>query len=221
MAFYQLTTIFDTTYSVHLPPYYTKWMRHFDFLSFEWDELIGVPAACVASGYKRVLILTAVAPLIFLASMFVVFTLRAGYSHITATDRLHDERTATRLRVVLSDGLLATAPFCLLITFACVPSVSANIFRAWSCQRFGSTPTASRFYMRADLSIECYESAAHSEAVEAAIVLMVLWPIGTLLLYMVLLLCARRSILNRTPTRLVRSTAFLHRASAVQNQPLG
>ena len=95
--------------------------------------------------------------------------------------------------------------------FAFVPSVSATIFKAWSCQRFGNTPTEPIDYMREDLSIECYKSAAHKEVVEVAIVLLILWPIGALAICAVLLRAARRPILARTPNRLVRATAFLHR----------
>ena len=53
MAYYQVTTVFNSIYSVRLPPYYTDWMRHFDFLSLQWDDLVGVPAACVARSFKQ------------------------------------------------------------------------------------------------------------------------------------------------------------------------
>ena len=73
----------------------------------------------------------------------------------------------------ISGGAVAAArraPIGLLVSFAFVPSVSANIFKAWSCQGFGNTPTETIYYMREDLSIECYTSDAHKAATNVAIV---------------------------------------------------
>ena len=209
-----MTTVFNSIYSVRLPPYYTDWMRHFDFLSLQWDDLVGVPAGCLARSFKQKLLLTALLPLVLIAAVFVLLTGRAAFSHTAAADA-----GLGRLRAALSDGLLASAPFALVVMFAFVPSVSATIFKAWSCQGFGNTPTETIYYMREDLSIVCiesaetiyYESAAHKEVVEVAIVLLILWPIGALAICAVLLRAARRPILARTPNRLVRATAFLHR----------
>ena len=158
LGFYQVITIFGSTYSVRMPPYYTAWMRHFDFLSLQWDDLIGVPADCLAGSFSEQLLITALLPLGLIAVVFVLLTVRASAA-------------------VLSEGLLDTAPFALLVTFALVPSVSANIFKAWSCQGFGNTQTETVYYLRKDLSIKCYESDEHARAVNIAIVLMVAWPI--------------------------------------------
>ena len=201
-----MTTVFNSIYSVRLPPYYTDWMRHFDFLSLQWDDLVGVPAGCLARSFKQKLLLTALLPLVLIAAVFVLLTGRAAFSHTAAADA-----GLGRVRAALSDGLLASAPFALVVMFAFVPSVSATIFKAWSCQGFGNTPTETIYYMREDLSIECDKSAAHKEVVEVAIVLLILWPIGALAICAVLLRAARRPILARTPNRLVRATAFLHR----------
>jgi hypothetical protein len=207
VAFYQIMTQFGSTYSVRLPQYYWDWMRYFDFLTFGLDELLGVPAGCLAKDFVKRVLLSAFVPLVAIFMVFVLLALRAGYTRIAQ----HDGQPVWHLQAALSDGLLWTTPFALLVTFAFVPSVSANIFKAWSCQGFGLTQTENRYYLREDLSIVCYESDAHAEAVKVAIVLMVVWPIGVLVLYAVLLLAARRSLLSRTPTRLARSTSFLHR----------
>ena len=159
-----MITIFGSTYSVRMPPYYTAWMRHFDFLSLQWDDLIGVPADCLAGSFNEQLLITALLPLGLIAVVFVLHFLRAGFRHAARA-------------TVLSEGLLDTAPFALLVTFALVPSVSANIFKAWSCQGFGNTQTETVYYLRKDLSIKCYESDEHARAVNIAIVLMVAWPI--------------------------------------------
>ena len=212
VAFYQVITIFGSTYSVRLPRYYWDWMRYFDFLSLRWDELLGVPAGCLASSFSEQLLLSALAPLVLIAAMYVVLTLRAGCAQpADAAGSSQEGRAAKSLRAVLADGLLATCPFALVVTYAFVPAVSARIFKAWSCQGFGNTPTQPIYYMREDLSIECYTSDAHKAATNVAIVLVILWPFGVLVLNAVLLLAARRPLLSRTPNRLVKSTAFLHR----------
>ena len=87
-----MITIFGSTYSVRMPPYYTAWMRHFDFLSLQWDDLIGVPADCLAGSFSEQLLITALLPLGLIAVVFVLLTVRASAA-------------------VLSEGLLDTAPF--------------------------------------------------------------------------------------------------------------
>ena len=67
-----MITIFGSTYSVRLPRYYWDWMRYFDFLSLRWDELLGVPAGCLASSFSEQLLLSALAPLVLIAAMYVV-----------------------------------------------------------------------------------------------------------------------------------------------------
>ena len=67
-----MITIFGSTYSVRLPRYYWDWMRYFDFLSLRWDELLGVPAGCLASSFSEQLLLSALAPLVLIAVMYVL-----------------------------------------------------------------------------------------------------------------------------------------------------
>mgnify|MGYP006979699946 CR=1 FL=1 len=67
-----MTTVFNSIYSVRLPPYYPDWMRHFDFLSLQWDDLVGVPAGCLARSFKEKLLLTALLPLVLIAAVFVL-----------------------------------------------------------------------------------------------------------------------------------------------------
>ena len=111
-------------------------------------------------------------------------------------------------------------PLALLLSFAFVPSVSANIFAAWSCAPFRNVDSvaanapeapATIEYLRKDLSVVCHSSGEHLRIVAAATVLMGIWPIGVPVLYVLLLLRIRRPILAHTPSRLTRATAFLHR----------
>ena len=71
-----------------------------------------------------------------------------------------------------------------------VPSVSSRIFAAWGCERFGSAPGADRYYLRVDLSIECY-SDEHLELQRIALGFIIVWAIGVPCIYAVLLAKAR------------------------------
>jgi hypothetical protein len=89
--------------------------------------------------------------------------------------------------------------------------VSSSIFRAWACDGYGYSTTETHYYLREDLSIICYTSFDHFRVRGVALVLVALWPVGCLLLYAGLLFAARKAILTRKPTNLVRRIAFLHR----------
>ena len=78
VAFYQVITKFGTTYSVQLPQYYWDWMAYFDFLTFELQDVLGVPSDCLASGFSQMLLLTALLPLGFIAVVFGLLMLRTA-----------------------------------------------------------------------------------------------------------------------------------------------
>ena len=49
------------------------------------------------------------------------------------------------------------------------------------------------YFLQSDLSVRCYDSPEHKEAVRLAVLLTLLWPVGVQLLYVVLLLsCVSR-----------------------------
>ena len=96
--------IFDTTYSVHLPAYYTEWMSVFRFLSFRWTVIIGVPGPCLARSFGDELLLTALMPLLLIAVALVVLTLYSCRS--------------SGVREALQSGLLSATPFALLAAAA-------------------------------------------------------------------------------------------------------
>ena len=121
---------------------------------------------------------------------------------------------------VLRRAVVTSTPLGLMVTFAFVPSVSANIFAAWSCESFQNVDAAASSatagpatieFLRKDPSVICTTTKEHDDIVRAASVLMAIWPIGVPFLYTLLLVKARRPILARTPTTLTRATGFLHR----------
>ena len=215
MAFYQVLASLGTTYSVKLPEHYTKWMNVFQIFSFRLDELLGVPAGCIASDLKSVLLINSLTPWLVIAVAFAAFTLHQCCKMLVRRHRKHGgEQPAGSVRGALVNGMLATGPFALLVTFSFVPSVSATIFQAWACVGYGITETEKRYFLRKDLSIECHTSDAHKDAKVIAYIMMLLWPVGVLLLYMALLRVARWAIINRTPNRIFRAIAFLHKGEA-------
>ena len=91
------------------------------------------------------------------------------------------------------------------------PQVSSAAFRAFSCDRFDN----GREYLRADYSLECSTATHFSEEQESlkrlAWLSIFLYPVGISLVYALLFLCARRSILQDRPTPLSKALDFLVR----------
>ncbi|KAL1498455.1 hypothetical protein AB1Y20_013780 [Prymnesium parvum] len=108
-------------------------------------------------------------------------------------------------------------PAALLITFCFVTSVSATIFKAWSCQPFQDDPTNStwHYYLRTNPEIRCssaeYISAEHDEITGVALPFILVWPVGLPLLYSCLLLLCRSALQERKPTKLSHAIRFLHK----------
>ena len=83
---------------------------------------------------------------------------------------------------------------------AVIPSVTARIFQAWSCEGFGTTVQKETFYLRQDWSIVCYDSKEHRDVESVAYVLMALWyaaamkvPFEEILQYLRVLVVEERS----------------------------
>ena len=111
------------------------------------------------------------------------------------------------------DAIFEVTPFALSICFLFVPSVSREIFRARSCVAFGYDDAASgdsqHYYLRADLSIRCYAGGEHDRLLGIMWVFAAIWPIGSVLLFIGLLIPCRGPIGRGESTALTRATAFL------------
>jgi hypothetical protein len=210
MAFYQVVSVLDSTYSVRMPPSYTRWMNVFDVIGFKWEDLL-IPDGCLTSGFVGKLLTTALGPLAAIAMAFLL--------SVAAASKRAGKESVGR---ALMRGLLNATPFALLVTFCFVPSVSASIFASWSCEPYGSVDAVAIMdatereetieYLRKDLGVVCHDSDEHKRILTVAYVLMVLWPIGVWVLYAVLSYEIRRPILAHMPTPLSRATRFLHQA---------
>ena len=105
----------------------------------------------------------------------------------------------------LKAGMIRALPYLLYILFFAFPLVSSRAFQALECEEFDD---GTRF-LRADYSLDCND-AQHRRVFFLAWVAIALYPVGVPLLYLTLLLCARKAILTEQPTALSRSLTFLH-----------
>jgi len=64
--------------------------------------------------------------------------------------------------------------------------------------------------MRQDASVEC-DTEMHESITDIAVGFIVLWPVGSLVLYTLLLAACYKPLQAKSPTALTRATAFLHR----------
>ena len=126
-GFYQICTVLSSTYSARLPEEYTGWTdRLANAMSIDWSGVF-LPEQCL--GYALRLLAIALSPVALIALLMV-----AGISL-----RLHGWRAAPAPRerswyAEAALGLLDLTPAGLVLIFCFVPSISASIFRSWSCQ---------------------------------------------------------------------------------------
>ena len=230
LGFYQICIVLSTTYSVRLPERYTSWTDKVnEAVSIDWSGFF-LPAQCLP--YWSRLVAVSISPVGVIALLLL-----AGVGL-----RLHQRRLAPSPRPLpwhaeAALGLLDLTPASLFLVFCFVPSVSAFIFRAWSCQASRSSscwPSPGRTpqppwcpsqaytisppgealalveYMRQDASVECGTSE-HDSITLLAIFLLLLWPFGSLALYTSLLAACYRPLQAKTANALTEATAFLHR----------
>ena len=126
-GFYQICTVLSSTYSARLPDKYTGWTDNLaNVISIDWSGFF-LPEQCL--GYALRLLAIALSPVALIALLMI-----AGISL-----RLYRWRAAPAPRerpwyAEAALGLLDLTPAGLVLIFCFVPSISASIFRAWSCQ---------------------------------------------------------------------------------------
>ena len=204
IAFYQSAVAIPRVYDVALPPEYYQWMRLITVFDINWDFLV-VPGACLPGGFRSRLLLRGLAPL---AVMLCGGALRLLY--VLGRDVLRGVGVRRCVRHVLD-----VLPVTLFVLFCFCGTVSKGIFATWSCLPVedGRENRTTRRFLLADLAIECdpYPDEAYLSITTTASVFVFVWPIGVPLLFLVVLLPIRRYLLQKRSTRLVQTTAFLHR----------
>jgi len=112
------------------------------------------------------------------------------------------------VRAVVAGGLRRTLPLTLLMTFLVVPSTSTRIFRTFLCEpiEFGNGKV--RRYLYADLRLSC-DSAEYTETNTAAVLFLIIWPVGCPVLYALLLWSARDALRAGVHTPLSEAIGFM------------
>lgn len=148
----------------------------------------------------------------------------AGYRASPPREHPHHARHHLRLRpLCLYQGKIAAiSSASLLTTFPLdsrgatippPPCFDPQIFSSNSCIGYNSDdrqpPGESEFFLRSDLSVKCYESTEHNELIALMWFFACIWPIGTVVLYSLLLVPCKTPILLGERTPLVEATFFL------------
>ena len=163
----------------------------FDSVNLSIDAF-NLPLSCLRIGsfFDQLLFL------VLLPGVLVLLTLVCSLGIEVRT-----EREAASLKA----GTIRALPYLLYILFFAFPLVSSRAIQALDCEEFDD---GTRF-LSADYSLDCND-AEYRRVFLLAWVAIALYPVGVPLLYLTLLLCARKAIRTEQPTALSRSLTFLH-----------
>ena len=188
-----IATKIDNVYEVRFPDDIASFLNHMSaVITFGINlGLEATPLACVnLAGYALKLIFWICMPIVLVMAILLA----------TAVWRFCRGHAVT-----LDSVLLVASPFVLQTLFVVYPIVSQIAFQAFSYHEFDDGSS----WLRADASIE-FGSAEHDRAVGVAILAILLYPIGLLVLFASLLARARGAIISGPPTPLSLATRFLH-----------
>jgi len=202
VAFYQIVVAMETVCSVKFPNPFAALLQQLETFSFDFSFFL--PKECLSTSFAVRLVVTSFLPLGFVACVFLWFVLRVTF----ARGCEHQHRS---IASILRNAAMSTTTVALLIIFVCLPSLSSVIFQAWSCEPFPTSDNNYVYYLRSDLSVQCYESDEHEKLTYLGYFFVAIWPVGAVVLCAALLYTARKPILKRVPTRFVHAIAFLHR----------
>ena len=225
LGFYQIATRVSDVYEVPMPQAVAALLQIFEVLNINVAG-VGLPLQCLSLGtYVQQLAFTMLAPLV-LAGAIVLFCVgrhcccggsksaggaptREPKGSLNGLRGTHDSEGSAKSQAMA--GLLSSLPGLLILSFLVFPMVSSAAFRAFSCEEFDT----GRSYLRADFSVECTTVTHTSEVHEAAKALawlgIGLYPVGISLVYSVLMLRARRAIMDDRATALSKALGFLVR----------
>ena len=116
------------------------------------------------------------------------------------------EVVTKRKSASLKAGLIRGLPSLLCLLFYAFPTVFSRAFRALDCEEFDDGTR----YLRSDYSLDCNDPNEYDRVFSLAWVAIIMFPICVPVLYLTLLLSARKAILTEHPTDLSRSLSFLH-----------
>ena len=163
----------------------------FDVLNLSIDAL-GLPLSCVQLG-------SFFDQLLFLVLSPCVLGL------LVLACSMASEVYAKRKAASLKAGLIRALPYLLFLLFYAFPIVSSRAFQAFDCEEFDDGTS----FLKIDYALDC-SKPEYGRVVSLAWVAIGLYPVSVPLLYLALLLSARKAILTEQPTDLSRSLTFLH-----------
>jgi len=190
LSFYQCVTAVGDVYLIDFDPPYADFLHAFDWVRVDWLSIL-MPTPCFGSLEQRTL-LVALAPIAGIAScaLFQLFLSKAS-------------------GLPLLRGVLASTSLCLFVVFLLSPQISQAIFEAFQCVPFEWSPTVTHYFLRSSLSVQCY-TTDHDRILLVSYVLMVLWPIGSVVLFFSLVHRARTRLVEHIRDNYVISIRLLH-----------
>jgi len=195
LGFYLIATQVDRVYEIQMPYQVKQLLRIFSIIVSLGIEGIGTPLACLnLDGYQNKLVVYMTAPIMLTAIILAA----------TAYHRLGTRPLSVR------DVMLHATPALMKLAFLAYPLVTNVAFEAFPCHEFKEGDGLFRSWLRADVEVEC-GTAAHGQVVAIAVLAIIVYPIGLLVLCAALLVRARAAIRSRRETALSRAIAFLWR----------
>ena len=187
----QIVTRVESVFKVSMPASVASLLDVFAGIDLG-IELFGLPLSCLQlDSFFNQLLFLVLAPYAF--SLFVL-----GCSMAT-------EVFTKRKDASLKAGLIRALPYLLSLAFYVFPIVFSRAFQAFDCEEFDD---GTRF-LRTDYSFDCSDPE-YGRVVSLAWAAIVVYPVCISLLYLTLLVTARKAILTEQPTDLSRSLTFLH-----------
>jgi len=196
----QVTLALPSVYAVRMPETYQQFFAGAaDAFSLDLELL---PVECWWGGTVNKLFFDGLWPIALTACIYV----GSCISSISKSRR--------SMRAAVKAGALESLPWVLVVTFSVAPVTAGRAFAAWTCDQIVvdslATPREVRSFLRADTSIECFDSVAHQRLVAIAIAFVCIYPVGVPVAYLLMMRHLRHSIYEGRSTRLVSATGFLH-----------
>jgi hypothetical protein len=187
----QIATRVESVFKVAMPASVASLLNVFDVLNLGIDAF-GLPLTCVQLGS-------------FFDQLLFLVLLPCVLGLLILAISMATEVITKRKAASLKAALIRALPYVLYLLFFTFPLVSSRAFQAFDCEEFDD----GTHFLRADYSLACFDTE-HGRVVSLAWAAIALYPIGVPLLYLALLLSARKAILAEQPTDLSRSLTFLH-----------
>eukprot|EP00966_Prymnesium_polylepis_P262595 6065680-Prymnesium_polylepis.2 len=173
-----------------------------------------IPSACFGS-YRMRLLIGSCWPIVLLFSATIALVARELYRNRLKRST-YQVKTAFVLslshthRQAVQTGLQRSLPLILVATFVLVPSTATRIFMTFLCDEIeiDAQPREMRRYLHDDLALSC-DGSEYTATRSVALAFLIIWPLGTPVLYIMLLMASREALQAGTRTALSRATDFL------------